>query len=532
MLISTINLLIFKVGPVPCCVDSNAVQVVIEPPQHITAIPGSNALRPGLFSYMKKTVAVYDVRTKFSLATEQRGKILIVDINHCLFGFWVDTIEEIISSASGKWQPMPAECPKDIFDGILLHKKQLIFKTDFDKLVKVEVTTQTQVFIHQLLQAGKDNITDDNDKPHRQSEMPAKTADANITDNKTAQANKTKRISDKTTKHKITDALPAKAEKKIPAAHTNNAVSAASADLKTHSSVSQNTDRAALKPALSSTSSIKAAAMPAPFSTPATRQQAAGTETTTGRSLPSQSHTSPAKKQEPIKPASRLSPSGIAVSKPLEKAKPSQSYSEDDENNISPAKNISLIILLLLSSSGASLYFFNLSTRITPENATLPALIGKNTNAISSPAEILVHESPGNTQPESAIADNNSLATSITEDKTTITITIDDSEARFNSTSTTEKPEVVLATSKTEGHNSERHQAIARKNSDNTKNNKSSKIKSNKIIHIVVEGDTLWHIAKHYISDPFKYKQIAKLSQIKNPDRIYPGNRIIIIIKK
>ena len=49
------------------------------------------------------------------------------------------------------------------------------------------------------------------------------------------------------------------------------------------------------------------------------------------------------------------------------------------------------------------------------------------------------------------------------------------------------------------------------------------------IIHIIVKGDTLWAIAKHYLQNPFLYPELAKLSKIKNPNLIYPGNRVRII---
>ena len=51
------------------------------------------------------------------------------------------------------------------------------------------------------------------------------------------------------------------------------------------------------------------------------------------------------------------------------------------------------------------------------------------------------------------------------------------------------------------------------------------------IMHVVVKGDTLWHIAKRYIGDPFRFPELARISQIKDPDWIYPGN-IVRIIKK
>lgn len=48
------------------------------------------------------------------------------------------------------------------------------------------------------------------------------------------------------------------------------------------------------------------------------------------------------------------------------------------------------------------------------------------------------------------------------------------------------------------------------------------------VVHIVVKGDTLWAIAKKYVNNPFLYPELARLSNIKNPHRIYPGNRVRI----
>lgn len=42
---------------------------------------------------------------------------------------------------------------------------------------------------------------------------------------------------------------------------------------------------------------------------------------------------------------------------------------------------------------------------------------------------------------------------------------------------------------------------------------------------------SLWDIAAHYFGDPFAYPELARLSRIRNPDLIYPGD-IIRIIKK
>ena len=52
-----------------------------------------------------------------------------------------------------------------------------------------------------------------------------------------------------------------------------------------------------------------------------------------------------------------------------------------------------------------------------------------------------------------------------------------------------------------------------------------------RIIHIVVKGDTLWDIAERYLGDPFRYPQLASPSNIRDPDWIYPGD-VVRIVKK
>ena len=42
--------------------------------------------------------------------------------------------------------------------------------------------------------------------------------------------------------------------------------------------------------------------------------------------------------------------------------------------------------------------------------------------------------------------------------------------------------------------------------------------------HEVIKGDTLWALSERYLSDPFRYPDLARWNHIKNPDRIYPGN--------
>ena len=44
--------------------------------------------------------------------------------------------------------------------------------------------------------------------------------------------------------------------------------------------------------------------------------------------------------------------------------------------------------------------------------------------------------------------------------------------------------------------------------------------------HIIIRGDTLWALSERYLNDPFRYPDLARWSNIKNPDKIYPGNEV------
>ena len=43
----------------------------------------------------------------------------------------------------------------------------------------------------------------------------------------------------------------------------------------------------------------------------------------------------------------------------------------------------------------------------------------------------------------------------------------------------------------------------------------------------VLPNDTLWDIAQAYLNNPFRYDDLARWSQINNPDRIYPGDKVL-----
>lgn len=52
--------------------------------------------------------------------------------------------------------------------------------------------------------------------------------------------------------------------------------------------------------------------------------------------------------------------------------------------------------------------------------------------------------------------------------------------------------------------------------------------KNNARYYVVKKGDTLWNIAKKYYGNGAQYTKIATANAIKNPNLIYPGQKLLI----
>ena len=57
---------------------------------------------------------------------------------------------------------------------------------------------------------------------------------------------------------------------------------------------------------------------------------------------------------------------------------------------------------------------------------------------------------------------------------------------------------------------------------------KTERIELKNGIYTVQKGDTLWAIAAKYLGSGTKYPQIASENNIKNPNLIYPGQKLKI----
>ena len=246
-----------------------------------------------------------------------------------------------------------------------------------------------------------------------------------------------------------------------------------------------------------------------------------------------------------------------------EKNKTTSLNTQQPETDSSYAGLLFLIVLLLIGASGGYYYISRANTdnditdKTSPYiNEAPPEIRSSIINDSTSPLDTIknnteavnllenVKDEPF-AQASNTEKENSEYHASIKQDSTTITIELDgplppkiknlteqkmpgDSELNLNETNVNikntfkENPEKNLS-------EPEQPEKTIKSSSKIKPENKQQK--SIEIIHHIVKDDTLWAIAKRYLKNPFRYPELAKLSKIRNPDLIYPGNRVRIIYK-
>lgn len=46
--------------------------------------------------------------------------------------------------------------------------------------------------------------------------------------------------------------------------------------------------------------------------------------------------------------------------------------------------------------------------------------------------------------------------------------------------------------------------------------------------YVIQPGDTMWAISRTLLGDPRLFRELAQKNQIENPDRIFPGQRLVV----
>lgn len=574
------SILTFRVGPVLCCAPSLPVRSIIRPPT-LTHPPGSEPAQPGIFRHDSHIVKVIDLRQKFGIdKTEQAdpGNLIITIFGEESFAFWVDQILDVFDFPTEGWGTLPAAIPRGIFSRTLLLKNQIHLYVEFIKLTHISDLGYLKHYIQQLKQSEHKTIgagltSTDSIKADKagfiNNENPAPAASIFPATTSTEKVNNTAK--------KETSHLPVSTK-----THADSSASSSSAT-KTPAAVlnPQQTPSTTIKSETFTPAAKKIAASAETkhiknintLRTPSVIQRAKPiiqktqvTQTANAAKIQVSAATAP-----PTRSTTRLSTAA---------AKPGAMTESDIENESSIAGILFLLFLIAGISSIAYLFF---SSAATKQISTVPVFDSEKYAMPLYPSEANTYETA--TVPDKTIATKNiqesipstviapAYRAEISQQENDITITIHkpkipkadktkndssmliseldvstsetaagintktdnvavtriDNETDSNAILTNDVVVSSLATDKPIFEPTE----VKSLNTETLKNNEvtqnlATANEIEEVIHVVVKGDTLWAIAIKYVNDPFLYPELARLSQIKNPHRIYPGNRVRI----
>ena len=148
---NTINtqIVIFKVGPVVCCVDAFLVESIVHP-QPIHIFPHQAEFILGVIQYQDSAVSVVNLYQKFNLLTPEskdESRYIMGHTENGTVGFWVDEVLEVTSEYEIHNAKTPAYTDKNVFECAFLWRDKLILKTDFDKLFAMNDAAPLQEWI-------------------------------------------------------------------------------------------------------------------------------------------------------------------------------------------------------------------------------------------------------------------------------------------------------------------------------------------------------------------------------------------------
>ena len=544
------SLLTFRVGPVLCCAPSFPVQSIITPPK-LTHPPGSDSAQPGIFKHGSHIVKVIDLRQKFGIDQNEQtqpGNLIITLFEKESFAFWVDQILDVFDFPTEGWGSIPAAIPRGVFTRTLLLNKKIHLYSEFEKLATIQELGYLKNYLQQLKQQENKKVvtaesssiiksttfnnTNDEKRsvtstaPIKPTELKTKISVETTPANTTNVDNKTFVTKPVVTKKEKLDTLIHKGS--ISTSHTSSTTKPALTEI----------NLAKEKTVFQNTSSGKSNEKKTSLENDAVRNTPIINKSTTGNNLSSRNITN-----------TLITPE-------------TQSYKNTTKTerimNEEESSSMGLIIffLIIFGLFGSGIYFIFFYNPINtskinqpyianePQEYHVPISIEKDeaiiipnqeetkmaslTQDISNTEENvpdLETSTPAHTE-QKEIKDEKYRA-EIIQEENEITITL------HEPLPVKETPRENIPTVVKEKVSVEEELTISPNPVENIKpieEIKAVPVKKqiNEIIHIVVKGDTLWAIAKKYVDNPFLYPELARLSNIKNPHRIYPGNKVRI----
>ncbi len=490
-------LLLYRVGPVLCCAPTLCVATLISPPS-LAHPPDSSDSHPGIFRHDGNLVSLMDLRHLFGVEKSDRtqpGRIIICHLADQHRGFLVDEVIDVIATPGRGWGQLPPSLSNGVFRRSLLLDEKIYLYCEFEKLQMIRSNGFLKPWIQQL-----------HEKPRPREDTSAHTAGR-------APIVKLKPVLAKTTIE--SSAIPP------PPTTSSPAVS----------------DR---RPP----PSARPVRQHRPHHTyhKADKTQPAGKQAPTNNTRQTENR----KRQSaaPVKPSHSAAPPAHAsslnhapkISFPRQPPHPADYDVRTSANNAGTGLQIMGVLLICIGLISATAYLW-------PNHTVTPVAIK---SATSSPGpEALAAANPRPLRPENGASPITEAAREKEPDKASATAEQEDQGNSGNRyQASIEHRQHVVTIILTAPAND----TVIRGDNDSPAHRQASEIHPaikhtpafvsshlsprqhiEEVVHIVVRGDTLWHIARRYIHNPFRYPELARLNKIRNPDLIYPGDRVRII---
>ena len=559
-------LLLYRVGPVLCAAPCLTISAIITPP-NLTRPPGSNPGHPGIFKHARSVVSSLDLRYKFGVEEAdwaKPGRTIVTQLEKGLVGFYVDEILDVIGWPGSGWGPLPALLPRGIFSRTLLFNDQIFLYADFTDLQRIPDSGYLRQYIQHLLQAKQRKPPESPPLPETAKADRKTPAHASLqnTDTIPPQPGPSSQMaaSARPVSAPAQRSLPKKFVKRPPAAlHTNHA------------------DNVRVPPRPSSphpkaTTQITSATTIHPH---LPNHPASSSVVESCTHIPTSPNSVVASETIRHNPVSSLSKNTTtSTNTPIP---PGRKHESTRHTDYTHPLFVVFMLLLLFSVIGVGVwYIFPANTIQTSQHATTPvtpneshanvpaapakpSTVSEDTAAPAmqtapttpevvhathiepvAPTKTAGHDTPSSATGNAPTLNQNTYHASIKQDAQGLTITLDapaDDPVFMQAQATPDhadaKTDVATALA-TDPHKLQDTSPSAIKTPTTAKADKvtTTSPQTVEIIHIVVKGDTLWDIARRYVQNPFRYPELARLSKIKNPDLIYPGNRVRIIKRK
>lgn len=566
------SILLYRVGPVLCCSPTRSVESVVVPPV-IKKPPGVNNLRPGVFKHVNGIVNIVDLRVAFGADIEPRssaGRIIIVNLETGSPGFWVDEIIDVIGFPDKGWGQLPVLIPRDVFERILLLNEKISLYCEFEKLNECRKIGYLRDYIEKLVEVeiNKDK-TIPNNKEHQvedsQLQSQKLVSGKNKLDEKyDAKFDIEKSLQAQAPLHSESDSAPG--NKLMPEPES----------LILDKSLDKNPQLQTGKDAAINVANDLKSNIDKTVTSEADSVAAGGVDKVAGRKQIDDVGQGAFSQKYDVHGKYMANSEGNGSQTIAQPGSIQAEYSDDDSTwkmsivLISMALLLALAVFYLLDYNPSS-HEPSVPSRVIAEDDVsltdieeLVTIDARTTIAHDAVLEMNDHSDKviiadtGLLKPQlelsaddEAYADPDSMlkegGVSIEKDDEGYVIVLDQSkgnsgEAVFDKIDGQGgvAPEIAKPeTSQTPAVDKDlepelvtKENVVSEINNEDAMDDKAlnNNVSRRQVIHIVVKGDTLWHIARRYIHNPYRYPELARLSNIRNPDLIYPGQRVKIII--